>query len=84
MRLPLIWMAPYTPIIVFISASCLLSSGNINCSEPWNARDTLRSAAHEGRFYDLQARIMADILKDDPGKIYTKNNSSFTAAGAPL
>jgi len=33
------------------------------------ARDTLRSAAHEGRFYDLQARFMAEILNDDPESV---------------
>lgn len=33
------------------------------------ARDALREAAHEGRFYDLQARFMADILDDDPENV---------------
>jgi putative hydrolase of the HAD superfamily len=49
-----------------------------------SARDTLRSAAHEGRFYDLQARIMADILKDDPGKIYTKTEQLIYRGWEPL
>jgi putative hydrolase of the HAD superfamily len=36
------------------------------------ARDALRKAAHEGRFYDLQARIMAEILRDDPERVKAK------------
>lgn len=36
------------------------------------ARDALREAAHEGRFYDLQARFMAEILRDDPELVKTK------------
>lgn len=48
------------------------------------ARDTLRSAAHEGRFYDLQARIMADILKDDPEIIYSKIEQLIYRGWEPL
>jgi len=36
------------------------------------ARDALREAAHGGRFYDLQARFMAEILKDDPERVKAK------------
>jgi len=49
-----------------------------------SARDTLRAASQDGRFYDLQARIMADILKDDPGKIYTKTEQLIYRGWEPL
>lgn len=49
-----------------------------------SARDTLRSAAQDGRFYDIQARIMADILKDDPEKIYTKTEQLIYRGWEPL
>ena len=49
-----------------------------------SARDTLRSATHDGRFYDLQARIMADILKDDPEKIYTKTEQLIYRGWEPI
>jgi len=49
-----------------------------------SARDTLRSATHDGRFYDLQARIMADILKDNPEKIYSKTEQLIYRGWEPL
>lgn len=49
-----------------------------------SARDTLRAASHEGRFYDIQARIMADILKDNPEKIYTKTEQLIYRGWEPL
>lgn len=48
------------------------------------ARDTLRAATLEGRFYDLQARIMADILKDDPERIYSKTEQLIYRGWEPL
>lgn len=33
------------------------------------ARDSLRAVAHEGWFYDLQARFMAEILNDEPAAV---------------
>jgi putative hydrolase of the HAD superfamily len=49
-----------------------------------SARDTLRSATHEGHFYDIQARIMADILKDNPEKIYSKTEQLIYRGWEPI
>jgi len=48
------------------------------------ARDALRAAAHEGRFYDLQARIMAEILDDDPDAIKAKTERLIYRGWEPL
>lgn len=48
------------------------------------ARDALRAAAHEGRFYDLQARIMAEILDDDPETVKAKTERLIYRGWEPL
>jgi len=48
------------------------------------ARDALRAAAHEGRFYDIQARIMAEILDDDPEAVKTKTEKLIYRGWEPL
>lgn len=48
------------------------------------ARDALRAAAHEGRFYDLQARIMAEILDDDPELVKAKTERLIYRGWEPL
>jgi putative hydrolase of the HAD superfamily len=48
------------------------------------ARDALREAAHEGRFYDLQARIMAEILDEDPESIKAKTEQLIYRGWEPL
>jgi len=48
------------------------------------ARDALREAAHEGRFYDIQARIMAEILKDDPERIQEQTERLIYRGWEPL
>ncbi|MFA6507311.1 MAG: HAD family hydrolase [Treponemataceae bacterium] len=48
------------------------------------ARDALRAAVHEGRFYDLQARIMAEILNDDPETIKAKTERLIYRGWEPL
>ncbi len=48
------------------------------------ARDALRHAAHQGRFYDLQARIMAEILDDDPERVKAKTEKLIYRGWEPL
>lgn len=48
------------------------------------ARDALRAAAHSGRFYDLQARIMAEILDDDPETVKAKTERLIYRGWEPL
>ena len=48
------------------------------------ARDALREAAHEGRFYDIQARIMAEILKDDPERVQSRTEEPIYRGWEPL
>ncbi len=48
------------------------------------ARDALRAAAHDGRFYDLQARIMAEILDDDPDMVKAKTERLIYRGWEPL
>jgi len=48
------------------------------------ARDTLRAAAQEGRFYDIQARIMADILRGDPTSVQERTEALIYRGWEPL
>lgn len=48
------------------------------------ARDALRAATQEGRFYDLQARIMAEILQEDPLKIQQQTEQLIYRGWEPL
>ena len=48
------------------------------------ARDALRAAAHDGRFYDLQARIMGEILDDDPESVKAKTERLIYRGWEPL
>jgi putative hydrolase of the HAD superfamily len=48
------------------------------------ARDALRAAAHEGRFYDLQARFMAEVLKEDPEVVKEKTERLIYRGWEPL
>jgi len=48
------------------------------------ARDALREAAHVGRFYDLQARVMAKILRDDPERIKARTEKLIYRGWEPL
>lgn len=48
------------------------------------ARDALRSAAQEGRFYDLQARIMAEILKQDPQSVKDRTERLIYRGWEPI
>lgn len=48
------------------------------------ARDALREAAHEGRFYDLQARFMAEILREDPERVKAKTERLIYRGWEPL
>lgn len=48
------------------------------------ARDALREAAQEGRFYDLQARLMAEILEDDPRSVRERTERLIYRGWEPL
>jgi putative hydrolase of the HAD superfamily len=48
------------------------------------ARDVLRSEEHKGHFYDHQARIMAEILKDDPASIKDKTEKLIYRGWEPI
>ena len=48
------------------------------------ARDALRSAAQEGRFYDLQARIMAELLQDEPERVKARTEQLIYRGWEPL
>ncbi|GAB1482125.1 HAD family hydrolase [Treponema sp.] len=48
------------------------------------ARDALREAAQVGRFYDLQARIMAKILHDDPSRVKERTEKLIYRGWEPL
>ncbi len=48
------------------------------------ARDAMRAAAQEGRFYDLQARIMAELLKEDPEIVKEKTERLIYRGWEPL
>ena len=48
------------------------------------ARDTLRAAAHEGRFYDIQARLMAELLRGDPALVQERTETLIYRGWEPL
>jgi putative hydrolase of the HAD superfamily len=48
------------------------------------ARDVLRDEEHKGHFYDHQARIMAEILKDDPASIKDKTEKLIYRGWEPI
>ncbi len=48
------------------------------------ARDVLRAEEHKGHFYDHQARIMAEILKDDPASIKDKTEKLIYRGWEPI
>ncbi len=48
------------------------------------ARDVLRKKDHKGHFYDHQARIMAEILKDDPVSVKDKTEKLIYRGWEPL
>lgn len=48
------------------------------------ARDVLRKEDHKGHFYDHQARIMAEILNDDPALIKNKTEKLIYRGWEPL
>ncbi len=48
------------------------------------ARDVLRDEEHKGHFYDHQARIMAEILKDDPVSIKNKTEKLIYRGWEPI
>jgi putative hydrolase of the HAD superfamily len=48
------------------------------------ARDVLRDEEHRGHFYDHQARIMAEILKDDPALIKDKTEKLIYRGWEPI
>jgi putative hydrolase of the HAD superfamily len=48
------------------------------------ARDVLREEEHKGHFYDHQARIMAEILKDDAASIKNKTEKLIYRGWEPI
>jgi putative hydrolase of the HAD superfamily len=49
-----------------------------------SARDVLRSAARGGRFYDLQAELMAGILRSDIGDVRDRTDRLIYRGWEPL
>lgn len=48
------------------------------------ARDLLRSREYEGNFYDMQAQLMAEMLKSDPASIKEKTEKLIYRGWEPI